>query len=217
MIEQAADVKQETFAISTAFVLGEHDGSHLDDLTGNPHPLSALKISMGTASLRGDGLQLAAASAITTKQQEWVRDQATGLLSSDDTPEVHAAAVTLSQLPREITNNVDVSLLAAHPHFGVRQAATILCMRQPERHRDTAMRLAADRDFRVRRTLAQAAARIPSERSQTVTEILGHSPKIPGTVSARHPPASAGSPSTHDRLGPHCSDNAPHRLSFRAR
>jgi hypothetical protein len=155
---QPADSKQTAFDASMPFVVGQKDGSHPDELTGTPHPLSWLKISMGTASLRGAGLRLSVAAAVTEGQQEWTRDQAIHMLGADDAPDVHDAAAALAQLPPEITQNVDVSLLAAHPYYGVRQAAAVLSVRQPARHNDTAMRLATDRDVRVRRVLAAEAA-----------------------------------------------------------
>ncbi|MGH4016355.1 MAG: hypothetical protein ACRDSL_21000 [Pseudonocardiaceae bacterium] len=91
-LEQEPAVKAETFALAKAFVTGDHDGSHLDELTSEPHPLSAFKVNMGSASLRGRGLRLAHASAATTDAQEWVRDQAVSLLRSSDPQDVHFAA-----------------------------------------------------------------------------------------------------------------------------
>ena len=58
-----AGSRQTAFDASKPFVLGQKDGSHLDELTGTPHPLSWVKISMGTASLRGAGLRLSVAAA----------------------------------------------------------------------------------------------------------------------------------------------------------
>jgi hypothetical protein len=127
---------------------------------------------MGTALLRGAGLHLAVNAAVTVEQQEWTRDQATRLLGCDEMSDVHAAATALVQLPQEVTRDVDVSLLAAHPYFGVRQAAAVLAIRQAGHHRDTAMRLTADRDVLVRRVLAAEAARAPVDPSGTLTTIL---------------------------------------------
>ena len=185
---QQADTRQSVFAASRPFVLGEQDGSHLDDLTGTPHPLNWAKISIGTASLRGAGLLLAVNAAVTTEQQEWTRDQATHLLGCDEIADVHAAAAALVQLPQEITREVDVSLLAAHPHFGVRQAAAVLATRQPGRHRETVMRLAADRDVRVRRVLAETASRAPgpSGTLTTVLELLITDVRHSVRTAARH-------------------------------
>jgi hypothetical protein len=169
---QSADSKKVAFDASMPFVVGQKDGSHLDELTGTPHPLSWLKISMGTASLRGAGLRLSVAAAVTDEQQEWVRDQAIHMLGVDDASDVHGAAAALAQLPPEITQDVDVNLLAAHPYYGVRQAAAVLSVRQSARHNDTAKRLATDRDVRVRRVLAGEAARAAADSSGTLTTIL---------------------------------------------
>jgi hypothetical protein len=192
---QRADARQVVFAVSMSFVLGEQDGSHLDDLTGTPHPLSWAKISMGTASLRGAALHLAVNAAVTVEQQEWIRDQATHLLGCDEMSDVHAAATALALLPQEVTRDVDLGLLAAHPYFGVRQAAAVLAIRQAGRHRDTAMRLTADRDVRVRRVLAAETARAAIDPSGTLTTILmalaadvRHSVRAAATASVNKPP-----------------------------
>jgi hypothetical protein len=170
--DRPADARQAAFVASMPFVLGEQDGSHLDDLTGTPHPLSWAKISMGTASLRGAGLHLAVNTAVTAEEQEWTRDQATRLVGCDDISDVHAAAAALVRLPQKATLDVDVSLLAAHPYFAVRQAAAVLSIRQAGRYHDTALRLSADRDVQVRRVLAAEAARAPVDPSGTLTTIL---------------------------------------------
>ncbi|TKA08478.1 hypothetical protein FCI23_27570 [Actinacidiphila oryziradicis] len=157
-------------------MLGERKGSHLDDeLTGTPHRLSSFKISMGSTSLRGPALLLAAASATTPEEHAWARDQAIILLRSEDAADVHAAAQVLSYLPQEATDAVDANLLAAHPHNSVRQASAVLCLRHPTRYRSTTMQLATDKDFRVRRTLAQAAAQADdSEPTAAVLDLLAH-------------------------------------------
>jgi hypothetical protein len=181
VIEQSPDVKHETFQKSLAFVLGEQDGSHLDDeLTGESHPLSSFRFNGGPASLCGHGLRLAAASATTIEEQEWVRDQALGFLRSEERSILQTAAKTLNQLPREITSNIDTTLLATHNHVGVRQLSAVLCMQNPERCLDTAMRLAGDSDGRVRRTLAEAAAYLapdPPESAKAILEALAQDPR----------------------------------------
>ena len=169
---QSADIKSPLFDESACFVVGQMNGSNLDELTGTPHPLSWVKISMGTASLRADGIRLAAACAVETHQQEWIRDQAISMLSADDAADIHAAAHALVRLPPEITEEVDAGLLAALPYFGVRQAAAVLAVRQPDRNKDTAMRLTNDPDVRVRRVLAAEAARMAPDSSGTLARIL---------------------------------------------
>lgn len=172
VIDQVPTVKHTTFRASQPFVLGEQDGSRLDELTGEAHPLSSFRISLGSASLRDQGLALAVASAVTREEHEWVRNQAIGLLRSDEQGVVQAAAVTLNRLPRDVTSDVDANLLAAHASVGVRQLSAVLCMEDPERFRDTAMRLAEDREPRVRRTLAEAAARAVVDSPAAVGELL---------------------------------------------
>jgi hypothetical protein len=47
VIDISEKVKRTTFERSKAFVTGARDGSHLDELTGPAHPLSAFKINLG--------------------------------------------------------------------------------------------------------------------------------------------------------------------------
>jgi hypothetical protein len=194
VIDEPTEIKHETFSSSKAFVLGDQDGSHLDDeVTGEPHPLSSFKVTMGSASLRGQGLLLAAASATTLEQQEWARDQAIGLLGSDDRSDVSAAVKTINNLPREVAGDVDANLLAVHDHVGVRQLSAVLCMQWADRYRDTAMRLAGDPDFRVRRTLAEAAlhaAPESQEAAKAIQRMLAHDPRHSVRVAAAAPKAS---------------------------
>lgn len=121
VVDLPVDHQRQVFGTAKSFAVGDHDGSHMDDqLTGTPHPLSSFKFSGGSASLRGEALLLAAASATTPAEHEWVRGQAVGLLSSEDTSHLHAAAVVLSRLTEDVTADLDVDFLAAHPHINVR-------------------------------------------------------------------------------------------------
>jgi hypothetical protein len=157
VIDKPAEVRQSALAASKPFVRGEQDGSHLDEMTGKPHPLSSFKINLGSSSLRGVGLRLAGAAAHLPNDMKWVRDQAIGLLHSPEVHDVHAAALTLGQLSHEVVNEVDANLLSGHDHFGVRQLSALMCMRDPDRYQDAVVRLAADPDPSVRFTLAEAA------------------------------------------------------------
>ncbi|MFF0012558.1 hypothetical protein [Streptomyces sp. NPDC005374] len=188
VVDLPVDVQRQVFGTAKGFAVGDQDGSHLDDqLTGTPHPLSSFKVSGGSASLRGEALLLAVASATTPEEHAWVRGQAIGLLSSEDTAHLHAAAVALSGLVEGITADVDADLLAAHRHINVRQACAVLCLRHPDRYRDTAMRLAKDSEHRVRQTLAEAAAQTDLKRSETaraVLELLARDPRHSVRVAA---------------------------------
>jgi HEAT repeat protein len=55
---------------------------------------------------------------------------------------------------------------------GVRQLSAILSMQHPDRYRRTALRLAEDEDPRVRRTLAEAAARTRTTAPDDVKDVL---------------------------------------------
>lgn len=172
VVEQAPAAKAAMFLESQAFVSGELDGSHLDELTGEPHPLSFFKINLGSASLRSHGLWLAASSASTSEQQSWVRDQAVELLHSPDELVVHEAAAVLNSLPRETTADIDPRHWSTHAHVTVRLLSAVLSMRQPQRFNATAVLLATDRDVRVRRTLAEAAAQAGTDSCKEVGDIV---------------------------------------------
>ncbi|WP_051967378.1 hypothetical protein [Kitasatospora mediocidica] len=151
--------RRHVFQAITGLVLGDNSASYLGEvLTDSPHPLSAFRVNIGSASLRGPALALAAAAASSPDEHAWVRDHATELLRSRDEHDVHEAAAALCGLPEDTADSVHPGLLATRDHFGVRQASAVLCMRFPVRHHQTALSLTRDPDFRVRRTLAQAAA-----------------------------------------------------------
>jgi hypothetical protein len=106
------------------------------------------------------------------------RDQAVGLLRSSEPRDVHSAASILTGLPDEIRRVIDANLLAGHQQPVVRQASSLMCLHEPERYRELLLRLAADPDFRVRRTLAHAAG--PQPRHQN------HCQRDARMVSAAH-------------------------------
>ncbi|MFI7103666.1 restriction endonuclease [Streptomyces sp. NPDC050161] len=172
VIGLSGEARRTAFSHGKEFTLRKQGMTPLDVLTHNSHPLSAFRSHIGSASLRGHGLRLAVAAASTAAEQEWVRDQAVGLFRSDDTSEVNAAAHSINSLPSEVAAAVDAGLLAAHASVHVRQLSAVLCMRDPNRHGETARRLAGDDDFQVRLTLAEAAARIAADSSALVRELL---------------------------------------------
>ncbi|MFH8659451.1 hypothetical protein [Streptomyces afghaniensis] len=94
----------------------------------------------------------------------------------------------MTRLPREVAADVDANLMGTHGHVGVRQASAVLCLRHPARYRDTAVRLAEDSEYRVRRTLAEAAAQADPEASELaaeILEILAQDPRHSVRVAAR--------------------------------
>lgn len=140
------------------FILGEQDGSHLDsEMTGTPHPLSVVRISFGTASLRGPALKLAHRAAELDIEHHWVRENAVALLRTDDPSDVGDAAHVLAYLPQQIALSVDPALLVTHNNRTVRQAGAFLAVSHADQHSQTIRRLAEDSDHTVRRTLAEVA------------------------------------------------------------
>lgn len=173
VIDVAPAVRTSVFPRSVPFVAGDRDGSAYDDeVTNPPHPLSSYRTFMGTATLRGHGLQLAGAAARDDEDRRWVRDQAVDLLRSGEDTLAHRAARALASMPAAITHDLDAGLLAAHPHVNVRQLSAHICMSQPERYRTTALHLAKDRNPRVRRVLADAAARVHADDATKVAELI---------------------------------------------
>lgn len=130
-LDQDEQTKTATFEAAMQFSLGTEDGSQLDEFTGPAHPLSSFKVNLGSASLRGPGLLLAAACAITEEQQKLVRDCAAEMLHSDEVSDVQASSMALVRLPATAVVGMDIDLLAMHAGVNVRQLAAVLCMRNP--------------------------------------------------------------------------------------
>ncbi|MCX5078673.1 hypothetical protein OHA84_36755 [Streptomyces sp. NBC_00513] len=150
--------KSAIYRQAQPFVLGEQDGSHLDsEMTGTPHPLSAARISFGTASLRGPALELAHRAAELDEEHHWVRENAVALLRTDVPSDVGDAARVLAYLPPQIALSVDPALLVTHHNRTVRQAGAFLAVSHASQHPRTIRRLAEDNDHTVRRTLAEVA------------------------------------------------------------
>lgn len=163
--ELSATSKSAIFAAARDFVDGNKDGGALEEFHGTPHPLSSLRVDLGSGSLKGHGVILAASSATSAEEQDWTRDQAVSLLRSDDSSEVFNAARALWGLPASTTTNVDAKLLITHKAAVVRQVAAMLAMRDPERYRETLAALAKDMDHHLRITLAKAVVRAVPRQS----------------------------------------------------
>jgi len=146
VLEQDDDVKAEVHARSRMFVGGGQDGSSLDAETTNPHPLSSMRIDLGSASLRAVGLRLAQCSATTQEDKSWVRDRGAVMLGSDDEQLVRMAALTLPRLGADVIGDLDASLLAGHPLPVVRQLSAVVAVAAPLKYRLTLEALAADPD-----------------------------------------------------------------------
>lgn len=171
VLDQDTAARSAVHARSRAFVAGTEDGSALDAETTNPHPLSAMKIRLASASLRAAGLHLALCSAVTGDERMWVRDQAAIMLGADDPALVRRAAVTLPRLGAEIMTDLDASLLSGHPLPVVRELAAFLASADPIKYAGALQQLTTDSDRRVRVQLAQRlhAAHDEAGPEQTVT------------------------------------------------
>jgi hypothetical protein len=166
-------IRGRVYPRTMPFVTGDRDGSAYDDeVTGPNHPLSFARMSIGTATLRGHGLRLAVTAARDDADRKWVRDQAVDMLRSSEDSLVQWAALALAAMPTAITADLDADLLAAHPHVNVRQLSAHMCVHRPGRYRATAQRLAQDGSPRVRRVLAEAAARVNANDPHAVIGLI---------------------------------------------
>lgn len=155
MLELHDDVKANVHHRSRPFVEGHQDGSFLDAATTNPHPLSTMRVDLGTASLRAAGLNLAHCSAVTRADRLWVRQRAVDMLASSDERLVRQAAVTLSRLGEDVVGDLDAALLSTHPLPVVRQLAAVVAGTAAVPYSRTLQNLASDPDRSVRRLLAE--------------------------------------------------------------
>ncbi|MEU0558775.1 hypothetical protein [Dactylosporangium sp. NPDC006015] len=153
---QPNHVKTGVHTRARQFVLGQQEGSALDDEMTNPHPLSSFKVDLGSPSLRGHGLRLALDSSACDDDRIWVRDQARVLLSAEDQQIVHDSAQVLSRLGADMIRGLDVTLLVGHPDRVVREFAAFVAATEPVRYALTLPLLAQDRDWTVRAQLALA-------------------------------------------------------------
>jgi hypothetical protein len=156
---------------------GDQDGSILDAETTNPHPLSAMRVNFGSASLRAAGLRLAQCSAITDNDRMWVRDRAAVMLGSNDEHLVREGALTLSRLGADMISDLDATLLAGHPLPVVRQLAAVVAAATPVRYGQALQALAADPDSTVRTLLARRLHEAKTQAAGTadaiITDVLG--------------------------------------------
>lgn len=146
----------DVFERSKAFVLGEQDGSHFDDFITNPHPLSTMQVNLGTATLRGEGLLLAAAAAEAPDERNWVAQHAVAAMRDDVTPIAREAARALQILGSGIESPPDPGLLASHPEPMAKFLATMYAVADPARYEYVLEAIANDLDFRARKGVADA-------------------------------------------------------------
>ncbi len=149
-----ADVRDTLFSRMMALVRASQEPSAIDQsLLPGLHPLSTMRLDLGWGSLPREALQAAALLALTSDQCSEIVAAATELLVSRDDANVHAAATAVSFLdPKHVA--LDVGILLAHPAPWARQLAAALVVHRDPPLADVVMRLAADQDPSVRRTLA---------------------------------------------------------------
>jgi hypothetical protein len=153
--DQPDDIKARVHARSRTFVHGDHDGSFLDAYTTNPHPLSTMRIKLGSEKLGPEGLHLASLSATSEAEKMWVRNHAVAFLGSSDESLVRQGVKTLSRLDAEIVGDLDATLLAGHPLPTVRQLAAVIAVTSPTKYAATIRTLATDPVSTVRVVIAR--------------------------------------------------------------
>lgn len=153
------ETRADVFARAQTFADGSQDGSRMDDLLTNPHPLSSFQVNMGTASLRGPGLRLAAVAADSDSERANAAQIALVALGDDNDSVVHDAAHALNVIGPGIDTPPDPALLMAHRSLFVRMLATVFAVATPAASAFVLESLASDADHRVRRGLARELAR----------------------------------------------------------
>lgn len=201
LVHEMADEELAGFHVwSRPFADGEEDGSMLDDMLTNPHPLSAFKASIGQATLVGAGIDAAATSARSDDEKVWVRARAAALLAETDRAVVSQAAVVLSRLGAA-TDDIDPQLLTGHPIETVRQLAAFLATEGDDLDAALVTQLAGDSSPRVRRLLAERLHRRTLSRGEepNATAALAmlradprHTIRTIFTTAPRHPVSDAG-------------------------
>jgi len=124
------------------------------------HPLSRFRFTLGADDLRSGGLKLAARIVGMPQHAEAVQQVAVELLRHGDPSTVQQVAVALSWLPKEQLS-LDMRLLAANPHRGLRSLAAIRWAQDPASDPELGVVLARDADPLVRRLLAEALSESP--------------------------------------------------------
>jgi hypothetical protein len=164
LFEQAIRIAQGDFPPSRA----DREGLLSD------HPLSRFRITLGTGDLRAAGLELAARMVGAPEQAEALQQVAVQLLRQGDARTAQQVAAALSWLPRDQLA-LDMTLLAAYPHAGLRSLAAIRWTQDPASDPELGVVLARDPDPRVRRLLAEALSENPTpSESEPVRQILRH-------------------------------------------
>lgn len=148
--------RKNVFERSKAFVVGEQDGSHFDDFITNPHPLSTMQVNLGKATLRGEGLLLAAAAAEGPDERNWVARHAVAAMRDDGAPIAREAAQALQILGSGIESPPDPGVLAAHPEPMAKFLATMYAVADPAKYEYVLEAIAKDVDFRARKGVADA-------------------------------------------------------------
>ena len=148
--------RKDVFERSKAFVLGERDGSHLDDFITNPHPLSTMQVNLGKATLRGEGLVLAAAAAEGPDERNWVARHAVAAMRDDGASIAREAARALQILGSGIESPPDPGILASHPEPMAKFLATMYAVADPAKYEYVLEAIAKDLDFRARKGVADA-------------------------------------------------------------
>jgi hypothetical protein len=139
-------------------------------LMGGLHPLSTMRVDLDWGSLRRTALRAAAALAASEDQSSEVVAAALVCLVSRSDRDVQAAAKAISLLDRDYVS-VDLILLADHPIAMVRQLAVLLAVHKWPTPVELILRLAADRDVSVRRTLATSLSDLSVRDSEVALRV----------------------------------------------
>lgn len=163
----SAEMRVELFNAGICFARGSEDGSLLDDLTGSPHPLSDIRVNFGASSLSVPGLQLAAVASEDAVTAGLVESLAAQLLAAGSRETGNGVAQALVWLGAH-TDGLSPEALAIHENPSIRSVAAVRWVRSAQRDPQTGLRLADDRDYHVRLSLAVAVGQAQHHNDDTL-------------------------------------------------
>jgi hypothetical protein len=167
--------RDEFFDKSLAFARGIHDaGEGAELFPGAMDPLSRFRANLGPASLKPDGLQVAACLARTPEQFREVESEAKELLAEADERTCNAIAQALSFIGPSALS-IDIGLFSAHPSPWIRALAAFSWAQQADPDAAVGQRLARDASRHVRSALLTGAKGGPAH--QEVWEVLTSDPR----------------------------------------
>lgn len=173
------EVRQSLFERMVALAAREGDPTEIDRMfMGSRHPLSTMRVDLGSGSLPREALLAAATLATQEREAHDVVSLALSRLASSDAHDVEVAARALWHLDRSLIA-VDPRPLLLHPSERARQVGAVLSATRHDPSIDDLTRIARDPGVSVRRSLASAIGvlrEIDSSAAASIASILEDDP-----------------------------------------